>query len=221
MQREDSLPEPLPSSPFGLFLAWFDEARQRQAQPNPDAMVLATADAEGRPSARIVLCKRIVAEPGYVVFFTNFESRKGRELSRCPRAAAVFHWDALHRQVRIEGPVVRSPDAESDEYFASRALDSRIGAWASRQSEPLASRAALAAQVRAVETRFGVTAGDKTRPVPRPPHWGGYRIWIENIELWMEGANRIHDRAMWSRDLRRARDDSFSASEWRSTRLNP
>jgi pyridoxamine 5'-phosphate oxidase len=221
MHKDDSLPEPLPSSPIDLFVTWFDEARQRRAQPNPDAMVLATADVEGRPSARVVLCKKIVSEPGYIVFFTNFDSRKGRELSRAPRAAAVFHWDALHRQVRIEGPVVRSPAAESDEYFASRALDSRVGAWASRQSEPLASRAALAAQVRAVATRFGVTRGETNGLVPRPPHWGGYRIWIENIELWMEGANRIHDRALWSRDLHRARDDCFSASEWRSTRLNP
>ncbi len=221
MQTDDLLPEPLPSSPFGLFLAWFDESRRRQVQPNPDAMVLATADAEGRPSARVVLCKKVAAEPGYVVFFTNFESRKGRELSRRPRAAAVFHWDALHRQVRIEGPVVRSPDAESDQYFSSRALDSRIGAWASRQSEPLASRAALAAEVRAVAARFGVTPGDTTRSVPRPAHWGGYRLWIDSIELWTEGANRIHDRAVWSRDLSVARDDSFNASEWRSTRLNP
>ena len=100
------------------------------------------------PSARVVLCKRLVGDAGYVVFFTNYESRKGRELAAAPRAAAVFHWDALHRQVRIEGPVVRSPAAESDQYFASRALDSRIGAWASQQSEPLASRAALPASVR-------------------------------------------------------------------------
>jgi pyridoxamine 5'-phosphate oxidase len=127
----------------------------------------------------------------------------------------------LHRQVRIEGPVVRSPDAESDQYFSSRALDSRIGAWASRQSEPLASRTALAAEVRAVAARFGVRPGDTTRSVPRPAHWGGYRLWIDSIELWTEGANRIHDRAVWSRDLSVARDDSFNASEWRSTRLNP
>jgi pyridoxamine 5'-phosphate oxidase len=221
METDDSLPEPLPSNPLGLFVTWFDEARRRSAQPNPDAMVLATADAEGRPSARVVLCKKIAAEPGYIVFFTNCESRKGRELSRCPRASAVFHWDALRRQVRVEGPVVRSPDAESDEYFATRALDSRIGAWASRQSEPLMSRAALAAQVRAVANRFGVKPGDTTGQVPRPPHWGGYRIWIESIELWMEGANRIHDRAVWTRDLRSAPDNSFNANAWRSTRLNP
>ena len=221
MPTDESLPEPLPSSPFGLFLSWFDEARRRQTQPNPDAMVLATADGEGRPSARVVLCKKIAPEPGYIVFFTNFESRKGQELSSRPRAAAVFHWDDLHRQVRIEGAVVRSPDVESDEYFASRALDSRIGAWASRQSEPLASRAALAEQVRAYGSKFGVTPGDPSGVVPRPPHWGGYRLWIDAIELWMQGANRIHDRAVWTRELHSGRDDSFSASEWRSTRLNP
>ena len=150
----------------------------------------------------------LAVEKGYVVFFTNFESRKGRELAAHPRAAAVFHWDTLHRQVRIEGPVVRSPDAESDEYFASRALESRIGAWASQQSEPLASRAALTEQVRASAARFGVTPRTRRKAsVPRPQHWGGYRLWIDAIELWTEGAGRIHDRAVWTRDLTLASDE--------------
>lgn len=221
MRSDESLPEPLPSSPLGLFSAWFAEARERQVQPNPDAMVLATAGAGCRPSARVVLCKKISGDAGYVVFFTNNESRKGRELSAHPRAAAVFHWDAFHRQVRIEGPVVRSPEQESDEYFASRALDSRIAAWASRQSEPLASRAALATQVRDAAARFGVSPGATQADIPRPPHWSGHRLWIESIELWMEGPNRIHDRAVWRRELQREGDYSFTASEWRSTRLNP
>jgi pyridoxamine-phosphate oxidase len=135
-----TLPEPLPADPMPLFQEWFREAGVRRAQPNPDAMILATTASSGEPSARVVLCKRIDVAAGYVVFFTNYESRKGHELAARPRAAAVFHWDALHRQVRIEGPIIRSPDSESDQYFASRALDSRIAAWASAQSQPLESR---------------------------------------------------------------------------------
>lgn len=214
------LPEPLPASPWSLFANWFTEARGRKIQPNPDAMVLATVDTEGKPSARIVLCKRIDAA-GYVVFFTNYESRKGHELLEQRRAAAVFHWDSLQRQVRIEGPVVRSPVAESDEYFASRALASRIGAWASKQSQPLASRAALADQVDVVAKRFGVTNAMADANVPRPPHWGGFRLWVDTMELWVEGPGRIHDRAIWQRHLQQRDELQFDASDWDRTRLNP
>jgi pyridoxamine 5'-phosphate oxidase len=221
MSSDQQLPEPLPADPLPLFSSWLQNARERRTQPNPDAMVLATADSGGNPSARIVLCKRLATDAGYLVFFTNFESRKSRELSAHPRAAAVFHWDALHRQVRVEGPVIRSPEAESDEYFASRSLDSRIGAWASKQSEPLASRETLVTNVQRTAARFGVQPGATSGSVPRPPHWGGHRLWIESIELWMEGANRIHDRAVWTRSLERRDTYSYSASEWRSTRLNP
>jgi pyridoxamine 5'-phosphate oxidase len=221
MSSDQQLPEPLPADPLPLFSSWFQQARERRTQPNPDAMVLATVNDAGHPSARIVLCKRLAADDGYLVFFTNYESRKSRELSAHPRAAVVFHWDALHRQVRVEGPVIRSPEAESDEYFASRALDSRIGAWASKQSEPLASREVLVSSVQQTAARFGVQPGSTTATIPRPPHWGGHRLWIESIELWMEGANRIHDRAVWTRTLQRRDTYSFSASQWRSTRLNP
>jgi pyridoxamine 5'-phosphate oxidase len=221
MASEDLLPEPLPHDPLPLFAAWLEDAAARRTQPNPDAMVLATTDADGRPSARVVLCKRIDVDAGYVVFFTNYHSRKSRELAQRPRASAVLHWDALHRQVRIEGQVVRSPTAESDEYFASRALDSRVGAWASRQSEPLASRAALTEQVRATRLKFGLAPGAAAGTVPRPPHWGGYRLWIDTIELWVEGPYRVHDRAVWQRELKNAGDDSFTAGPWQSTRLNP
>lgn len=214
------LPEPLPDSPLEIFGAWFAEARARAVQPNPDSMVIASVDAAGNPSARVVLCKRLDLD-GYVVFFTNYDSRKGRELAIRTRAAAVIHWDTLQRQVRIEGPVVRSPAIESDEYFASRALTNRIGAWASRQSEPLASRAALANQVDEVAKRFGVTTATQDTHVPRPPNWGGFRLWIESMELWVEGPGRIHDRARWKRELRPRDEFSFAASAWRRTRLNP
>jgi pyridoxamine 5'-phosphate oxidase len=215
------LPEPLPADPMPLFQEWFREAVARRAQPNPDSMIVATTASSGEPSARVVLCKRIDVDAGYVVFFTNYQSRKGRELAARPRAAAVLHWDALQRQVRIEGPVTRSPDSESDQYFASRALDSRIGAWASEQSEPLASRDTLLKRVREFEERFGIAPGAKNGTVPRPPHWGGHRLWVDTIELWTEGANRVHDRAVWKRSLHRADEHSFAGDSWRSTRLNP
>jgi pyridoxamine 5'-phosphate oxidase len=216
----DFLPEPLPESPLGLFTQWFAEARAQSVQPNPDAMVLATVGADATPSARVVLCKRIDPS-GYLVFFTNYRSRKACELSEHPRAAVVMHWDAMHRQVRIEGTVVRSPAAESDEYFASRALASRVGAWASRQSEPLESRAALAQEVARFERQFGVDPIAGSGQVPRPPHWGGFRLWIDRLELWVEGPGRIHDRAVWTRELRAQDGFTFTGGPWSATRLNP
>jgi pyridoxamine 5'-phosphate oxidase len=127
----------------------------------------------------------------------------------------------MRRQVRIEGPVVRSPESESDQYFASRAPDSRVAAWASAQSEPLASRAVLEQRVREFGARFGIAPGATSGAVPRPPHWGGHRLWVDTIELWTEGAHRVHDRAVWTRSLQRADDYSFVGGSWRSTRLNP
>lgn len=221
MAHDDCLPEPLPPNPLPLFAEWFSFARQHAGQPNPDAMVLVTMSAAGEPSARVMLCKKIEVETGHIVFFTNYESRKGVELAARPRAAVVFHWDGLHRQVRIEGPITRSPEAESDSYFASRPLDSRIGAWASRQSQPLASRAALLEQVRKASETLGIAPGTTEATVPRPPHWGGHRLWIESIELWSEGAYRIHDRAVWKRSLTPQGPGAFVGGEWVATRLNP
>jgi pyridoxamine 5'-phosphate oxidase len=221
MSSELSLPEPLPADPMPLFQEWFREAAARRTQPNPDAMVVATAASNGNPSARVLLCKRVVIDPGYIVFFTNYHSRKGQELAARPRSAAVFHWDALQRQVRIEGPIARSPDSESDEYFASRALESRIAAWASEQSQPLASRDVLRRRVQDIAARFGIAPGATSGTVPRPPHWGGNRLWVERIELWTEGANRVHDRAVWTRSLQPAGEQAFTSGPWSSTRLNP
>jgi pyridoxamine 5'-phosphate oxidase len=219
------LSDPLPAEPLQQAHDWLAEAWRRRPQGNPNAMTLATCGAEGMPSARIVLCKEIVPKPGYVVFYTNYRSRKGRELDANPRAAAVLHWDELRRQVRIEGIVDIAPAAESDAYFASRALESRIGAWASAQSEPVASRDALLAAVEAAERRFGAAGpqGDSSRAplVPRPPHWGGYRLWAQSVELWVEGAARIHDRARWSRELARVEGGRIAAGPWSATRLQP
>lgn len=208
------LPARLPKDPLPLFAEWFSLARKKNVQPNPDSMALATASAEGQPSVRIVLCKRLVVDPGYVVFFTNYASRKGLELAENPKAAAVLHWDQLSRQVRLEGRVVRSPGDESDEYFASRALDSRVGAWASRQSQPLPSRATLLKQVAKEAARFGTN-------VPRPPHWGGYRLWPESVELWVQGPFRVHERAQWTRTLSPLNEHTFKPGPWSSTLLYP
>lgn len=213
MLSKGFLPTTLPPDPMPLVEQWFAAVRAAKSQPNADAMALATATPEGRPSVRIVLCKKLIVDPGYVVFFTNYASRKGRELDGNPRAAAVMHWDHYGRQVRFEGPVVRSPEAESDEYFASRALDSRIGAWASLQSEPLDSRTTLLKRVAVEAARHGTS-------VPRPPHWGGYRLWPETVELWIEGPFRVHDRARWSRSLEAAAE-GYAPDAWQATRLYP
>jgi pyridoxamine 5'-phosphate oxidase len=206
---------------------WLAAACERRLQPNPNAMVLATVDAAGQPSARVVLCKGLVPDPGYLVFYTNYASRKGRELAERARAAVVMHWDVLQRQVRITGPVLRSPAAESDAYFAQRPWPSRIAAWASEQSRPIGSRAELSAAVAAAARRFGtpnpaaVPPDGVDYPIARPPHWGGYRLWAEEVELWQEGKSRIHDRYLWSRKLSADAAQGFLPGPWSVTRLQP
>jgi pyridoxamine 5'-phosphate oxidase len=222
-ERTELLPEPLPGEPLTLARTWLERAWRDRNVPNPNAMVLATATPDGQPSARVVLCKDIQPVPGFVVFYTNYESRKGRELAANPRAAVVMHWDHLDRQVRIEGTVVKAPEADSDSYFASRAIESRIGAWASQQSQPLASRAQLLDAVDEAARKLGVserTAG-KDVHVPRPPHWGGFRLWADTVELWVAGAARIHDRARWTRTLTARDATHLDTGPWTATRLQP
>ncbi len=222
------MPDPLPANPLELAARWLSEAEAGGAQPNSNAMVLATVDAGGQPSARVVLCKEIAVQSGSIVFYTNYQSRKGRELAANPRAAVVFHWDHSHRQVRAEGRVEPLSEAENDAYFRGRPWQSRIGAWASEQSEPVQSRAELESAVAAAARRFGIPYGgpgteepkDLSVVVPRPSHWGGYRLWVDAAELWVEGEFRIHDRARWTRvpDLEH---DVGAASAWAVTRLQP
>lgn len=178
-----------PADPLAWLARWLDEARAT-GLPNPNAMTLATVDADGSPSARIVLLKSIDVHGA--VFYTNRESRKGQALAAHPRAALLFHWDALDRQVRIEGSVTSVSDAESDAYFATRPWESRIGAWASVQSQPVADRAALQAAVAEVIRRF-----EDQPDVPRPPHWGGYRVALGAIEFWQGHPYRLHDRLVY------------------------
>ena len=176
--------------PLALFDAWYAEARANE--PNdPNAVALATADRAGRPSVRMVLLKG--HGPDGFVFYTNREGRKAAELADNPNAALLFHWKSLRRQIRIEGAVTLASDAESDAYFASRSRDSQLGAWASDQSRPLADRATFEARFEAMTTRFD--GGD----VPRPPHWGGYRIAPRSIEFWQDRAHRLHERRVFTR----------------------
>ena len=222
-EHTELLPDPLPGDPLSIVSQWLETAWKQRLQPNPNAMVLSTVR-DGRPSARVVLCKDVVPDPGYVVFYTNYLSRKGRELAGNPRAAAVIHWDHLHRQIRLEGHAVTAPATDSDTYFASRAIQSRIGAWASAQSEPIATRSQLLDAVAAAAKRLGVTDPENPESdasVPRPPHWGGYRLWVDTVELWVEGAARIHDRARWTRTLTVLAEGRFETGPWTATRLQP
>ena len=223
----ETLPDPLPANPLRVAADWLAQARTDAAQPNPNSMVLATVDGRGQPSARVVLCKDIAAETGYITFYTNYLSRKGRELEVNPRAAVVFHWDHRHRQVRAEGRVERLPASESDAYFSSRPWQSRLGAWASRQSEPVESRDALREAVANAARALGVPYGgpgsvepeSMTADIARPATWGGYRLNVEAIELWVEGEFRIHDRARWTRGYGQGRGGE--AMNWSVTRLQP
>jgi pyridoxamine 5'-phosphate oxidase len=178
------------TDPDALFEAWLAEATA--SEPNdPTAMTLATVAADGQPSARMVLMKGHDAR-GFV-FYTNQQSRKAGELGQTPRAALLFHWKSLRRQVRIEGPVSIVSDAEGDAYFATRARDSQLGAWASEQSRPLDARETFEARFEEMQARFD------GGPVPRPPHWGGYRVTPERIEFWQDRAHRLHERRLFTR----------------------
>lgn len=188
--------------PVALFRRLFKEAEASEPV-DANAVALATADARGVPSVRMVLLKD-ADERGFV-FYTNIESRKGHELAANPRAALCFHWKSLRRQVRVEGPVSRVSDAEADEYFASRHRQSQIGAWASQQSRPLSGAFELERRVAQYAAKFGLGK------VPRPPHWSGYRIRPERIEFWRERPFRLHERLLYSR----------GEDGWRCERLYP
>jgi pyridoxamine 5'-phosphate oxidase len=176
--------------PLFIFDAWFAEAKA--SEPNdPNAMALATADADGRPSVRMVLLKG--HGPDGFVFYTNREGRKAADLAVNPAAALLFHWKSLRRQVRVEGPVSLASDAESDAYFASRGRDSQLGAWASDQSRPLDARETFEARFEARRAEFDGAA------IPRPPFWGGYRVTPERIEFWQDRAHRLHERRLFTR----------------------
>jgi pyridoxamine 5'-phosphate oxidase len=176
--------------PFALFDAWLGEAREKE--PNdPEAMAFATADAEGRPSVRMVLLRRY--GPDGFGFFTNLDSRKGRELAENPHGALAIHWKSLRRQVRAEGRVEQVSDAEADSYFAGRSRESQVGSWASDQSRPLESRKLFERRYEEVQSKF------EGRPVPRPPRWSGFRLIPDRIEFWTDRTHRLHERRLFAR----------------------
>jgi pyridoxamine 5'-phosphate oxidase len=187
---------------MGLFQSWIADARGSEIN-DPEAMALATVDADGLPDVRMVLMKGF--DPRGIVFYTNSHSAKGSELAAMPKAAVLFHWKSLRRQIRIRGPVSNVSAAEADAYFASRARASRIGAWASDQSKPLDSRATLEKAAAVYDAKY---PGDD---VPRPPHWTGYRITPVSFEFWQDGAHRLHDRIVFTR----------SGNGWDKQRLYP
>lgn len=189
--------------PFAIARAWMADAAR--TEPNdPDAIALATVDGDGLPNVRMVLLREI--EAAGFVFYTNYDSRKGQEIAASGKAAFVLHWKSLRRQIRVRGLTSREDGAQADAYFASRSLKSRLGAWASAQSQPLSSRGALMAEVAKVTARHGLSPA-------RPPHWGGIRIVPLEVEFWADGDFRLHDRFRWDR--------AAPGDAWRIQRLNP
>lgn len=210
-----TLVEAAPSNPLPLAAAWLDEAEAGGSRRNPLAMALATADANGRPAVRMVLLKSLSATDGFALFYSNYDSRKGRELSHNARAAGVLYWDDLGRQLRLEGPVVKSPAEESDAYFRTRPPGSQLNAWASAQSQPLTEPGELRRKI----DRLAAEPGH--RRAERPPYWGGYRLWIEALEFWIAGEDRFHERLRYERELHASAAGAFDAGAWTYQCLQP
>nr|ADI22443.1 pyridoxamine-phosphate oxidase [uncultured gamma proteobacterium HF0500_05P21] len=218
------LSQSMTQNPLLLLQSWLNEAMELDLQPNPDTMAIATSNSQGLPNVRMVLCKEINTKEGYVVFYTNYNSVKSLEIKENPKCSALFHWDKLGYQIRIRGEILQSPDEENDTYFASRHLGSQVGAWASNQSNPVEDREALDDQFKKILDRFNLTSESITRneqKIPRPPNWGGYRLWIEEIEFWLNQKDRLHDRLHFRRALTISSEGIETEKKWTVKRLQP
>ena len=218
------LSQSMTQNPLLLLQSWLNEAMELDLQPNPDSMAIATSNSQGLPNVRMVLCKEINTEEGYVVFYTNYDSVKSMEIKENPKCSALFHWDKLGYQIRIRGEILQSTNKENDTYFASRHLGSQIGAWASNQSNPVEDRQALDDQFKNILEHFKLTSESITRneqKIPRPPHWGGYRLWIEEIEFWLNQKDRLHDRLHFKRALSISNEGIETENNWTVKRLQP
>ena len=205
MAADELLPDPLPSDPLPMFATWFSDARARNVQPNPDAMVVATVGENSAPSARVVLCKRLVPDQGFVVFFTNYDSRKGKEIEGNPQASLLFFWAEIERQVRIDGTASKAATEISDSYFATRPRESQIGAWISPQSEVIENRGILEKKYAEAVRRW------EGKVIQRPPNWGGFVVKPEIFEFWQGRESRLHDRLVYTK----------AKTGWKIKRLAP
>ena len=215
----------LPDDPLPFIEHWLDWSQAESGLRNPAAMALATANEAGSPSVRMVLLKAL-DRAGFGVFYTHYGSAKSRDLDANARAAGVLYWDALGRQLRLEGPVVKSPAAESDAYFASRPALSQINAIVSDQSQPIESADELRQRSGALIEREGLSGNEaelasQAAELARPEHWGGYRLWFDTVELWAEGRGRFHDRVRFERQLELTEGTPTTCGPWRATRLQP
>ena len=211
-------------NPVFILKEWMNEVVQSEIQPNPTSMSLSTTDSQGCPNSRMVLCKEINEALGYLVFYTNYKSSKSKEIELNNRCSALFHWDTFGYQIRVRGAISKSPEDESNNYFATRDLGSQISAWASNQSQDVEDRKSMDNRFQKIMEKFNIKDKDLKSSIikiPRPDFWGGYRIWISEIELWLNQKDRFHDRLFFKRTLIKASSGFKASSDWVVTRLQP
>ena len=211
-------------NPMEVLNDWMKEVSEAEKQPNPNCFSIATTNQEGSSNVRMVLCREINIVDGYVVFYSNYNSTKAIELAYQPKCSGVFHWDNYGYQIRIKGYALKSPQDESDDYFLSRSLGSQVAAWASQQSNSIGSRKDLESQFDKALKKFNIERKQlaiNDKKLPRPPFWGGYRIWIHQIEIWLNQNDRFHDRLLFQRDLSLKGNAYISTQGWTKKRLQP
>jgi len=216
----------IPKDPLPVVHAWMEEARNKRIQPHPNAITIASVDVSGKPSARVVLIKDFSPKEGYIVFHTHYKSRKSLEFVDNPWAAGVVHWDHLGRQIRFEGLITKSPDDESNAYFATRDWRSQLNAWTSEQSQPISDYKQLLDRANRQAKKMNLPKIDSTGPdkdfsVQRPPFWGGFRMWFCSIEFWIARSARFHERIQYKRSLKKGDDGGPVTGPWHHQRLQP